>query len=280
MLSYKHAFHSGNHADVLKHVILLSTINKFSQKAKPFCVIDTHAGAGLYAMSDEQVQLNKEYESGIAKVSDYSSQLHDIKQYVEIISTYKQQGLLPGSPVIAADVLREQDELTLMELHPNEYEKLKKTKRLASAHIHNRDGFEGLLAITPPRIRRGIVLIDPPYEQLEEYQKVEECISALLTRWPNVCVLLWYPLLSARAKAKSGRSEKMLQKLADNATSGAFYAQLLVDTKTSDTGMYGSGILALNPPWQLFETARDITAELSQQLNACEHTVEWLIQPD
>ncbi|WP_164084703.1 23S rRNA (adenine(2030)-N(6))-methyltransferase RlmJ [Alteromonas flava] len=279
MLSYKHAFHSGNHADVLKHVLLLETVHQFKQKNKPFCVFDTHAGAGVYSYDDAEVLKNREFETGVALLKNDQSLADGIIRYQTLIEQFGRNKQLPGSPVLIAESLREEDELTLFELHASEADKLKRLAELSNANIHHRDGFEGIVGLTPPKIRRGMVIIDPPYELLDEYQKVVSTVSQVLHKWPNACILVWYPLLTKRAKAKSGQSEKMLQKLAPLAKSGVFKAELSIASKNAEVGMYGSGMLGINPPWQLYTAVSDIIEQLHHMLNATDTNLEWLVPP-
>ncbi|MDM7860893.1 23S rRNA (adenine(2030)-N(6))-methyltransferase RlmJ [Alteromonas sp. ASW11-36] len=280
MLSYKHAFHSGNHADVIKHLSLLAVLEKLAQKTKPFSVIDTHAGAGAYALDDAQVEQNKEYQTGVALINAATQHHGLLQRYQALLITAAEQGVYPGSPWLAASQLRDNDQLTLMELHPSEYQKLKRQRFLRNANIHNRDGFEGLLATTPPQIKRGVVLIDPPYEQLSEYEQVNSSVGKLLRRWANACVLVWYPMLTKRAGQKAKASEQMQAALAQLECASAFNLQLEVSDPTSDVGMYGSGMLIINPPWQLFESIEAVLPDLSHQLGATKTTLDWLVHAE
>lgn len=280
MLSYKHAFHSGNHADVIKHVSFLAVLEKLAQKSKPYTVIDTHAGAGAYAMNDAQVEQNKEYKSGVAVISAATQKQPLLQRYQALLASAAERGVYPGSPWLAASQLRDNDQLTLMELHPTEYQKLKRLSTLRKASIHNRDGFEGLLAITPPKFKRGVVLIDPPYEQLDEYAAVNTAVGKLLRRWANACVMVWYPMLTKRAGQKAKAGDKMQAALVQHECTSAFNLQLEVNSPDSDAGMFGSGMLVINPPWQLFETLKAVLPALVSQLNATKTSLDWLVYPE
>ena len=267
MLSYKHAFHAGNHADVIKHMCWLGVIDYLKKKEKPFTLFDTHSGAGCYPLNSEQTQKNREYESGINPLADVQPQSPLLKAYLAVMASYWQQQQYPGSPLLATRALRPQDSAHLMELHPSEADILMEVIRgvgAGNAHVHHRDGLEGLIAMTPPNPNRGAVLIDPPYERFDEYREVRETVLKLFRRWQNAQLVLWYPLLSARADKKSGASEAMVEALAD-AGKTAFIAELYVDDKANDSGMYGSGVLVVNPPWQL-----DVQLETALQ-EVCEH---------
>ena len=253
VLSYKHAFHAGNHADVIKHMCWLGVINYLKKKEKPFTLFDTHSGAGCYPLNSEQTQKNREYESGIDPLANVQPNAELLKMYLDAMDFYWQQPQYPGSPLIATRALRPQDSAHYMELHPNEADILNDVIRgvgMGNAHVHHRDGLEGLIAMTPPNPNRGAVLIDPPYERFDEYREVKEAVTKLFRRWQNAQLVLWYPLLSARADKKSGASEDMIEALAGMSKT-AFSAELHIDKKENDTGMYGSGVLVMNPPWQL-----------------------------
>ena len=280
MLSYKHAFHIGNHADVLKHIAVIAAIGKMTQKTKPFTVIDTHAGAGVYALSDQQVMLNKEYDTGVTQIIDSDENAPPpVQQYIDIVQAYRERGELPGSPAIVQAMLRAQDEHIIMELHPAEAAKLKRCRVLKDAHIHHRDGLEGAIALSPPKIKRGMLLIDPPYEQASEYRQVIKAIQGVHKRWSNACVLLWYPLLSKRAGEKASLSPRMLEQLVDDEIDSAINLRLCVSENSEDVGMYGSGVLVLNAPWQFYETMQDALQFLGSQLACTEASVTWLKQP-
>ena len=281
VLSYKHAFHAGNHADVIKHLCWTGVIQYLKKKEKPFTLFDTHAGAGCYPLNSEQTQKNREFESGFDPLSGVNATSPLLASYLSAMNVYWQQQQYPGSPLIAARGLRLQDTAHLMELHPAEAGILSEVIRgvgAGNAHVHHRDGLEGLIAMTPPNPNRGAVLIDPPYERFEEYADVTRTVTKLFRRWQNAQVVLWYPLLSARAGKKSGASENMVDDLKDIAKT-AFVAELHVASPYDDTGMYGSGVLVMNPPWQLDEQLRDALDEVCSHLGADSHaSLTWLKQ--
>ncbi len=278
MLSYKHAFHAGNHADVIKHLGWIAVIDYLKKKAKPFTLFDTHAGAGMYALDDEQASKNSEYETGISRLVDGSLSDPLVEKYQALCGDYYSRGQYPGSPVIAAQLLREGDHLHAMELHPGEVPKLTaalKRKSQGEIHIHHRDGLEGLTALSPPKPTRGAVLIDPPYELLSEYDAVSEAVSTTLKRWAQAQIVLWYPLLSERAGKKSGCSEHMVEQLSQLGKS-SFTAELHVADKSKDTGMFGSGLLFINPSWQLDTQMQDcLNAIMPHMDEGCSFAVKW-----
>ena len=250
MLSYRHAFHAGNHADVLKHYVLSLILDYFNQKATPYSVIDTHAGAGLYALNDKFAQKNVEFETGIAKLINTKNLAQSLLQFVQIIQSFNNDDSLdfyPGSPKITERFLRSQDKLRLFELHPNDYQLLTThflpTNR--QTMVTMQDGFIGLKACLPPLSKRGIVLIDPPYEIKDDYQRLVDCIKDSLSRFATGTYCIWYPLLQRPEPALMveklmGISNKWLQ------------VELSIQAPNIDRyGMHGSGMFIINPPYIL-----------------------------
>lgn len=261
MLSYQHAFHAGNHADVIKHLCWIGVINSLKKKEKPFTLFDTHAGAGVYDLTDAMSAKNKEYETGISRLTSEGFKVQNAKaalpvlleDYLALCEPFLSGNTYPGSPIISVKAKRESDLLHLMELHPGEFEKLERNIakiRARNNHVHKRDGYEGLRALTPPKPNRGAILIDPPYERASEYSDVIKGVEQVFKRWQQAQIVVWYPLLSERAGAKHGASEIMCEKLAQLGKP-CFKAEICVAENTPDAGMYGSGVFVLNPPWQL-----------------------------
>ncbi len=256
MLSYQHAFHAGNHADVIKHLCWLGVIKALKKKDKPFTLYDSHAGAGLYDFTDSLSAKNKEYETGVSSLSNVSASCELLNDYITLCQRFVDKDAYPGSPIISVELKRDHDVLHAMELHPGEYAKLEANFAAYAghhSHCHKRDGFEGLIALTPPKPNRGAILIDPPYERANEYDDVVSGIEGVLKRWQQAQIVVWYPLLSERAGAKHGASERMCEALS---ALGApcFKAEMQVAENTHDAGMYGSGVMVINPPWQLDTT--------------------------
>ncbi|WP_394220281.1 23S rRNA (adenine(2030)-N(6))-methyltransferase RlmJ [Alteromonas gracilis] len=268
MLSYQHAFHAGNHADVIKHLCWIGVINSLKKKDKPFTLFDTHAGAGSYDLTDAMSAKNKEYETGISRLATKDTEASKnnapplpslLDEYLSLCEPFLAQKQYPGSPAISVKAKRDYDNLHLMELHPAEFDKLETNVarlREQNTHVHKRDGYEGLRALTPPKPNRGAILIDPPYERVNEYSDVVKGVEQVLKRWQQAQIVVWYPLLSERAGAKHGASEAMCDKLAELGKP-CFNAQICIAENTPDAGMYGSGVFVLNPPWQL-DTQLDV----------------------
>ncbi|MDO6565897.1 23S rRNA (adenine(2030)-N(6))-methyltransferase RlmJ [Alteromonas sp. 1_MG-2023] len=283
MLSYQHAFHAGNHADVIKHLCWMGVINHLKKKNKPFTLYDTHSGAGLYQLDDELAAKNKEYESGVDKIATISASSPLLQAYLSLCNEFLSVKQYPGSPAISAKLKREMDVLHLMELHPAEHEKLDDAMWKMGddqSHVHHRDGFEGLIALTPPVPNRGAVLIDPPYERASEYQDVVKAAKKVLARWQQAQIVVWYPLLSERAGAKSGASQHMCETLSALGKP-CFTIEVTVMENTADAGMYGSGLCVINPPWQLdvimSEALDEITPLLGEQAS---YNLNWLSSDD
>lgn len=275
MFSYRHGFHAGNHADVIKHMCMINVLDYLKKKEKPFVYFDTHAGAGLYDLNHEWARKTEEFKEGISQLIDGTGKTPCVKRYLEEVATFWSQRLYPGSPVLAEQLLREQDAAVLMEWHNNEVEKLKANfSRNSNVKVHHRDGFEGLVACLPHKIRRGLVLIDPPYEQVEEYQFVNDCIKKSLARWHTGTFAIWYPLLEGE---KSG-FRRMLEQFKQLSCNGVVDFQLQV--RKQGEGMFGSGICVINPPWQLAEQMTEALQEVCPLLAQDDHArvrVNWLV---
>lgn len=263
MLSYRHAFHAGNHADVLKHWIYSLVLDYFNQKDKPYWVIDTHAGAGAYRLTDAAASKTAEYEAGIARLQAADTE-HRLAVYLQAVQQFRQQhgaNTYPGSPSIAQSFLRQADKLRLFELHPADAQLLSdlfsQQKRQTAVAV--KDGFEGIKACLPPPTKRGLVLIDPPYEVKDDYQRVVDCLKDSLKRFATGTYLIWYPRLQRPEPAL------MLEKLRQLNTD---YLHVTLDVhapRTDGFGMYGSGMWVINPPWTL---QASVTAHLDWLANA------------
>lgn len=252
MLSYRHAFHAGNHADILKHAILSRIVIHFTQKEKPFSYIDTHAGAGLYGLDADWAKKTGEAERGILSIFDREDIPDELDAYLQLCrKTYALGHRYPGSPEIVRGLSREGDQLTLMELHPAEIENLRANlSGDPRIHIHHRDGFAGAIALCPPEPRRGFALIDPSYETADDYEKAAETIITLNRRWPAGTIVLWYPIVERRAE----NLVSIKDKIRAAGISEILLAELVVtshDESGDGFGLDGSGMLIVRPPWKL-----------------------------
>lgn len=266
MLSYRHAFHAGNHADVLKHFVLYSVLDYFNQKDKPYWYIDTHSGAGLYDLHSGEAQKIGEYRHGIGRLQQQDGlpeSLHAFLQHVR--SCLPEQHLYCGSPWLANSMLRASDKLRLFELHPTDIQYLRNNMQAAGLGrrglIKQEDGYQGLLALLPPATRRAVVLIDPPYEQKQDYGRTVQTLKEALKRFATGCYLVWYPCLSREESIRL--PEQLYQLLPENYVR----AELHVRAPQADGfGMHGSGMFVLNPPYTLAQTLKTALPELSRIL--------------
>ncbi|WP_298715971.1 23S rRNA (adenine(2030)-N(6))-methyltransferase RlmJ [uncultured Oceanisphaera sp.] len=281
MLSYRHAFHAGNHADVLKHAVQALILDALCVKDKGYSYIDTHSGAGGYALDHEWTQKKAEYLGGIAPLWQQRRKWPQLAGYFAAIEAMNSSDALdfyPGSPKVAEHFQRPQDSLTLMELHHNEVDLLRQNMGPKAA-IHHRNGFEGLPALLPPTPKRGLVLIDPPYELKDDYQTVATTLAKAYKRWPIGIYAIWYPLLAKNVD----RSGALKEALANCGFEQVLCAELCVSAQADDFGMYGSGMIVLNPPWKLDEQLAELLPRLKDTLaqdKAAAWHLQWLKKSD
>ena len=266
MLSYRHAFHAGNHADVLKHLVLVQLTRYLAQKDKSFWVIDTHAGAGAYALDSGYALKLVEYKEGIARLwgrNDLPAALADYVDLVRRINPDRRLRAYPGSPSVALWTMREQDRLRLFELHSKDARLLQENFQDAGKQVivEATDGFAGLKALLPPPPRRAVVLIDPAYEDKHDYERVFHALKESLTRFPDGTYALWYPQLT---RLDAHELPPRLKRLP---VKSWLHAALRVREPAKDGfGMHGSGMFILNPPWTLHDTLADVMPFLSKVL--------------
>lgn len=257
MLSYRHSFHAGNHADVLKHLVLVQLIDYLKQKDKPFWVVDTHAGAGLYALDAGHATQLSEHEGGIARLWARADLPPAVAAYVEAVRPLNPKGTLtayPGSPWIAFQRLRADDRLRLFELHSTDVATLADNFREAGRQVMvtHGDGLAGLKALLPPPPRRALTLIDPSYEVAGDYRGVVKTLAEALARFPTGTYAVWYPIL-AKPEARS-----LPEKLRALGASSWLDVTLTVRKQPPGTfGMPGSGMFVINPPWTLEKTLNE-----------------------
>lgn len=266
MLSYRHAFHAGNHADVLKHMIEMLLLQHLGNKEKPYWYIDTHAGAGLYMLQEGYAQQNAEFENGIGRLWQRNDLPPALADYRSLVQGFNPDGALhyyPGSPFIADRVMPDSGKLRLFELHPTDFGLLEGNfgHHPRRALLQRADGFNSIKAILPPPPRRALVLIDPPYEDKQDYLHVEHALKESLKRFATGVYAVWYPLLQ-RAEAKD-----MPQKLRKLPVKSWLDVTLRVCRPSDDGfGMYGSGMFILNPPWTLAATLETVMPWLADTL--------------
>lgn len=272
MLAYRHAFHAGNHADVLKHLVLVQLLRHMNRKDKPYRVIDTHAGAGGYALHDPAARKNAEFVGGIARLWSRRDAPQAVADYLEQVRAFNPGGALlfyPGSPAIAQRLMRAHDRLRLFELHPTDYRQLHATFGAHPAvQVRCADGFVALKSVLPPPERRAVVLIDPSYELKTDYAAVRRALADALERFATGTYAVWYPLLQRR---ESHALPQQLRRIAGRAD----WIDVRIQVRAPDAsgfGLLGSGMFVIHPPWTLHATLRAIlpwlTAVLAQDAAA------------
>lgn len=277
MLSYRHSFHAGNHADVLKHIVQSLILNSLQQKEKPFVYHDTHSGVGRYDLTHEWSEKTYEYKQGIARIWQQDNIPAELDSYLDAIRQLNQGETLryyPGSPRVARAHLREQDRMVLTELHPSDYPLLEQEfHRDRQVSIYKEDGFARLKASLPPQERRGLVLIDPPYELAKEYRDVVRAIAQSYKRWATGIYAIWYPVVN-RCDI-----DDMLEGLQGLEIRKILQIELGVAPDTNERGMTASGMIVINPPWTLESQMQTILPFLKQAIAPAtgHYKVEWVV---
>ena len=288
MLSYRHGFHAGNAADMLKHMTLVFCLEYLVGKEKPLLCVDTHAGAGLYRLNEGFSAQKGEWQNGLGKLLKSSCFFPAMLQrYLDIIAhnmkydAEKTPPVYPGSPAIMAGFLRPRDRLVCFELHPADYAACAKTLG-SRGEVRRGDGFTGLKALLPPPSRRALILIDPPYEVKDDYQKLPEALAAALKRLSSGTYIVWYPLLReppALAYSSLGRDFPSLLMglyLGNRCRAELYTADPAAPPVSSSRGMYGSGLVIYNPPWTLRAALKESLPVLGKILGTGENS--WKIE--
>ncbi len=265
MLAYRHAFHAGNHADVLKHTVLTRVLRYLNQKDKTYRLVDTHAGAGGYSLEGQHAQKKGEFEHGIACLWGRHDLPEPLADYVAQVRRFNPDGRLaqyPGSPAFAQLLLRPQDQLRLFELHPTDHRILASyLGELKGAEVYDTDGFDGLKGQVPPSSRRGVVLIDPSYEGHADYGRVIATLRDTIERFAEGVYLVWYPQVS---KLEAAQLPKRLEALAPK---GWLHARITVQQPDRQGfGLAGSGMFVVNPPYTLHDELAGVLPYLTEVL--------------
>jgi 23S rRNA (adenine2030-N6)-methyltransferase len=264
-MNYRHAFHAGNFADVFKHAILLALLDALTAKAKPLCCLDTHAGRGSYRLDEIEARRTGEWRDGIGRLFDAPDPPAPLRRYVEAVRACNPDGrlhLYPGSPLLAAHALRGNDRLVLCELQPDEAAALRALFRGdGRVHVHARDGYAALNALLPPAEKRGLALVDPPFEAQErEFDAIRAALGHAHARWPNGTYAVWYPIKSRRTLVPFHRH------LSAGPFGEVLAAELLVRPDDSPLRLNGCGMLVANPPWKLDATLAVLLPALQRVL--------------
>jgi len=283
VLGYRHIYHAGNFADVLKHAALALLVEALARKPKPFFVLDTHAGAGRYDLSSPEARSHPEFQDGIGRLWGRAATAPPaLSPYLEAVRALNPAcaggraalRAYPGSPRVVRHLMRPGDRMVLCERHPADHTRLK--AELAGdpqVGVHHRDGYEAIKAFLPPPEHRGLVLLDPAYEVPAEWQRAAEGLETAWRRWPAGALALWYPVMAQSAHAK------LHARVVAAGLRRVLLAQLAVFPEDSPAGLNGSGVLMVNPPWRLDQTLAEVLPWLHERLSpqgAGGWRVEWL----
>jgi len=274
MFSYRHAFHAGSHADILKHLTMIHLVEYLQEKPGALTIIDAHAGAGIYSLKDGFAVVSKEAEGGIFRLLKFveagNTTAKSVKKYLALVQADSMGNELttyPGSPFILARLLRPQDRLKLFELHPKEIDILRHNVReLTQAKqidVYAEDSFTRLKGLVPPPSRRGLVLIDPSYEDKQDYRYLELALEEALQRFVTGCYAIWYPIISRRESA--GLPDRM-KKIAASHTRSWLQAELRVENAPGERRLQASGMFIINPPWTLEKHLSEALPTLTKAL--------------
>jgi 23S rRNA (adenine2030-N6)-methyltransferase len=281
-VNYRHGFHAGNFADVFKHVFLTRVLLYLARKDAAFRVIDTHAGEGEYDLSSDEASRGGEWRDGIgrfAELSDVDQPARDLLQpYLTLVGAANDADtaahIYPGSPRIIQKLMRRQDRATFCELHPQSFAQLRRNfRRDARIACLNLDGYTGLKAAIPPKERRGVVLIDPPFERTDEFDAAWNALRSAHAKWPTGIFALWYPVKDARTATSLARQ------VPASGMSRVLRLELTVDHVGPGAKLARSGLILVNPPYVLEEEAAMLLAVLARKLARTQHAEilrEWL----
>ncbi|HEY8012142.1 MAG TPA: 23S rRNA (adenine(2030)-N(6))-methyltransferase RlmJ [Rudaea sp.] len=280
-MNYRHAFHAGNFADVFKHAILVGLIDALKAKPAPFCYIDTHAGAGKYDFRDEEARKTGEHVDGVQRLLIAPSLPDALRPYFDLLRAANSAdanghlNIYPGSPLIASLLMRPTDRAALCELQPDEAAKLKALfAHDARIGVHQRDGYVALEGLVPPKERRGLVLIDPPFEaQHAEFGLIRNALESAYARWPTGMYAVWYPIKLRRAVLPFYR------RFASKGIKKTLMVELMLHPDDSPLRLNGCGMVIVNPPWQFDRWLKELLPELAHLLARDAHAsqrVEWL----
>jgi 23S rRNA (adenine2030-N6)-methyltransferase len=279
-MNYRHAYHAGNFADVVKHAILCRVLTHLRDKPAAFRVIDSHAGAGRYDLAGHEAGKTQEWRNGIGRLIDakLAPPVRDLlAPYLDAVASLNPSGRLstyPGSPVLAQSMMRRQDRLIACELEPRAAASLQRT---LSGDVRAKaiaiDGWTALTAYVPPKERRGVVLVDPPFEQPAEFNRIADGLAAAHRKWPTGNYLLWYPV------KEPAEVTAFVRNLCRRSIPKMLRAELILPSTGADTGLRGSGLIAVNPPWTLHDELKTLLPALAEVLSrgaVGTATVDWL----
>ncbi|MBU0455622.1 MAG: 23S rRNA (adenine(2030)-N(6))-methyltransferase RlmJ [Pseudomonadota bacterium] len=256
-MNYRHIFHAGNFADVFKHCLLILLTQSLSKKETPFCYLDTHAGIGLYDLTSPEAQKTKEYENGVSRILSLEQAPPIIKTFQNIIQNMNAHErtaceafphFYPGSPSFVRALLRPQDRMILVELHPEDVKSLKQFFRKDSqTAVHHNDGYQAIKAFLPPKEKRGLILIDPPFEKTDEFQNIIKAMKTAYRKFPTGVYAIWYPI---KDQIAVNRFHNQLKGLGFSAIATTNFSCSSIETKPDATPLCKMGMVIVNPPFQ------------------------------
>lgn len=277
MLSYRHSFHAGNHADIVKHTVLSLLLEAVKEKEKAVCYLDTHAGAGGYSLRTEHAERTAEYQDGVARLWQQPDIPAEMAPFISVLRAFNPGNRLsfyPGSPLIACHLLRAQDSLQLCELHPTDFIQLRSHFRQDQrVRLARTDGYQQIKARLPPPSRRAVILIDPSYEIKTDYQTVVESLAEGHKRFATGIYALWYPVVLRQ------HVKRLLRGLQSTGIRRILQIELALRPDNELRGMTASGMIVINPPWKLEQQMLNVLPWLHKKLSPAHqgHTlVHWL----
>lgn len=270
-MNYRHIFHAGNICDVVKHAVLTLLIDHLRSKEKGFCVLDTHAGTGLYDLNDARAGKTGEAQNGIYKLLA-APEIPELASYYAVLKKLNSGAFqhYPGSPLLAQNMLRPQDRLIACELHEEDVKELRHF--VPGAHAHHRDGYEALKAFLPPEEKRGLVLIDPPYEKTDEFETLIAAVKGAHQRWAQGITMIWYPIKERPAVWQFHEA------LVATGIPKVLCAEFIYQEETRHDRLNGSGLILVNPPWKLDEQLKMLFPKLHEVMNTRynQDVIKWL----
>ncbi len=283
-MNYRHHFHAGNFADVMKHVLLLQLLSRLNTKDKPYRYIDTHGGAGKYDLSTAEAQKSGEFLNGIHRLVKLDDSIkrnapEAVKQYLKVVEDMRAgsgKGAYPGSPWFALEGMRDIDKATIFEMQRDVFQQLYYNIRDKRAGLHERNAYEGLLGVIPPKEKRGLVMIDPPYEiERKDFPQLVELMVAAYKKWPTGVFAVWYPI---KDRAMIERFEK---KMIKTGIRRQLVCEICVWPDDTPVGLNGCGLLVINPPWKFSQDADEalqwLFPHLRMQDTGGHAAVRWLV---
>lgn len=276
-MNYRHIYHAGNICDVVKHAVLTLLLRHLRAKDTAFSVLDTHAGIGRYDLDNESAQKTGEAEAGIRKLWD-SARHKQLTDYLDIVRETNPNGMLrfyPGSPLIIRKMLRPHDRLTACELHPEDAQSLKRYfHHDKQVHVHNRDGYEAIPALLPPKEKRGLVFIDPPFESGDEFSRLVEAIITINRRWPQGQAAIWYPI------KERPTIWRFHEALANSGVSDILCAEFIHDDESRSDRLNGCGFVFLAPPWRFDTQLAELLPLLHEALGTAtsNQRITWITE--